>query len=134
MSTKGGNLEQIANKGDDLETLKALRQKLARTIDESNSGRDISSLSRQLQIVMTQITELEEERKIREEDTILDIVRKKHAQRVRGERGQILYTPGDEDEDLEDYPDEDLDQEDLDQEDLDDEDDDGFRDLGEESE
>ena len=122
-------LETIAQKGDDLETLKALRQKLAHTIDESKSGRDISSLSRQLQIVMSQITELEEERKLKEEDTILDIVRKKHAQRVRGERGQILYTPGDEDEDLEDYPDEDLDQEDLD-----DEDDDGFRDLGEESE
>ncbi len=103
MSTKGGNLEQIANKGDDLETLKALRQKLARTIDESNSGRDISSLSRQLQIVMSQITELEEERKIREEDTILDIVRRKHSRQVRGNNGRSLYFPDDEDEDLDDF-------------------------------
>ena len=81
-------LSTIADKGDTLETLKKLRHILAETIDNSNSGRDISSLARQLQIVMTQIEELEQEKKYREEDTILDIVRRKKA--VRDNKGRPL--------------------------------------------
>ncbi len=81
------NIAEIAQKGDDLETLKALRQKLAQTIDESNSGRDISSLSRQLQIVLSQISILEEERRAESEDTILNIVRAKRNRSVRDSRG-----------------------------------------------
>lgn len=75
-------IEKIAQKGDDLETLKTLRQKIAKTIDESQSGRDIASLSRQLQIVMDRISELEEERRVSEGETVLDIVRKR-AQKKR---------------------------------------------------
>lgn len=95
------SIVQIADKGDNLETLKELRHKLAATIDESKSGRDISSLARQLQIVMIQIEKLEEERKASEDVTILDIVRAKHAQTVRGPRGLALYA--DEDDEGEEF-------------------------------
>ncbi len=92
-------LAQIADKGDNLETLKQLRHKLAETIDESKSGRDISSLARQLQLVMAQISELEEEKRLESEDTILDIVRARHTQQVRDSRGRL---PVDLDEDEDD--------------------------------
>ena len=52
-------IEEVAEKGNNLETLKALRQNIARAIDSSSSGRDISSLSRQLQLVLDRIAELE---------------------------------------------------------------------------
>lgn len=52
-------IAEIAEKGNDLETLKALRHKIADAIDQSNSGRDIAALSRQLQIVMEQISVLD---------------------------------------------------------------------------
>lgn len=92
-------LAQIADKGDNLETLKQLRHKLAETIDESKSGRDISSLARQLQLVMAQISEFEEEKRLESEDTILDIVRARHTQQVRDSRGRL---PVDLDEDEDD--------------------------------
>ena len=82
-------LAQIADKGDDIETLKTLRHKIADTIDQSKSGRDISSLARQLQIVMENIARLEEEKKIEDGDTILDIIRAKHSQRVRSSNGRL---------------------------------------------
>ena len=92
-------IADIADKGDNLETLKELRHKLAETIDESKSGRDISSLARQLQIVMIQIEKLEEERKESEDVTVLDIVRARHAQQVRDARGRGAFNLYDDDED-----------------------------------
>lgn len=92
-------IADIADKGDNLETLKELRHKLAETIDESKSGRDISSLARQLQIVMIQIEKLEEERKESEDVTVLDIVRARHAQQVRDARGRGTFNLYDDDED-----------------------------------
>ena len=53
------DLPQISETGNRLETLKALRQKVAEAIDKSKSGRDIAALSRQLQIVMVEIEEIE---------------------------------------------------------------------------
>lgn len=44
-----------AKSGDTLATLKALRDKLAREIDECGSKRDLASLSRQLSAVLAQI-------------------------------------------------------------------------------
>ena len=85
------NLVEIADQGNDLETLKQLRHKIAQTIDESKSGRDIASLSRQLQKVMDAIKELEALEKANAEDTILDIVRRKKAQRVRDEQRRTPY-------------------------------------------
>ena len=71
-------LETIAKKGDSLETLKALRDKISNTLDNTKSGRDIASLSRQLQLVLSQIDELEAEKKDREGDTVLDLILAKH--------------------------------------------------------
>lgn len=82
-------LAQIADKGDNLETLKQLRHKLAETIDESKSGRDISSLARQLQLVMAQISALEEEKRLESTDTILDIVRARKFPQVRDANGRL---------------------------------------------
>ena len=53
------DLPQISESGNRLETLKALRQKVAEAISKSKSGRDIAALSRQLQIIMVEIEEIE---------------------------------------------------------------------------
>lgn len=68
----------VASQGDNLETLKALRQKVARAIDDSESGRDIAALSRQLQLILISIAELEAKNNIRPRETVLDIIRMKH--------------------------------------------------------
>ena len=91
-------LEKIADQGDDLETLKALRQKIAKTIDESSSGRDIASLSRQLQIVMTQIAEHEEERRVREADPVAAIIRSKQLRQVRDKQNRPIFGSDTEDD------------------------------------
>lgn len=71
--------------GDELTTLKALQRKVAATLDESTSGRDIAALSRQLREVSARIAELEEMAK--QNDTVLDEIIKKHReQRVRAVR------------------------------------------------
>ena len=89
------NLTKVSDSGDRLKTLKELRHKLADTIDKSQSGRDIASLSIQLQKVMVEIAELEEKRKLDEEDTILDIVRARKARQVRdGQRHRLEVTDG----------------------------------------
>lgn len=89
------SIEQIAQKGDDLATLKELRQKLARTIDKSESGRDIASLSRQLQIVMQEIAELEAQE---QNDEILEIIQECKMKPIRrNARGHApLYGNGSE--------------------------------------
>lgn len=70
------------DKGSELTTLKALQYKIAATIDESASGRDIAALSRQLREVSARIAELDEIES--NGDTVLDQVIRKHAkQRVR---------------------------------------------------
>ena len=77
-------LSTIADNGNMLDTLKALRQKIARTIDESESGRGIAALSRQLQMVLCSIKELEEAQKTEEPSkTVLDIVRERHQQELK---------------------------------------------------
>lgn len=52
-------LSETAENSGRLETLRALRQKLAEALDESKSGRDIASLALQLQKVLLQIEEIE---------------------------------------------------------------------------
>lgn len=56
------DLPSIVSKGDELETLKALRDKLAVIIDKSTSGRDIAAMTRQLREILTRIEELETQR------------------------------------------------------------------------
>lgn len=53
------SLASTAATGDSLSTLKELRQRIAEAIDATNSGRDIAALSRQLQIVLDKISEME---------------------------------------------------------------------------
>ncbi len=60
MAKKQAKLVDVVDNNNELETLKALRMKLAETIDQSSSGRDIAALSRQLTGVTKRITELEE--------------------------------------------------------------------------
>ena len=52
-------ISDIVEKGSEIDTLKALRLKLAITIDESKSGRDIAALSKQLREVNEKIKILE---------------------------------------------------------------------------
>ena len=92
-------LANIAQNGDNLETLRALRQTIAEAIDRTQSGRDIASLSRQLQIVIEKITELEA---LEDDDPISAIVGE--TQKVRGTNGKPVYP--DEEEDLFDIFDE----------------------------
>ena len=63
-------------KGSELETLKALQHKIAATIDESNSGRDIAALSKQLREVTEKIADLDEIES--NGDTVLNQVLRKH--------------------------------------------------------
>ena len=54
-----GKIEKITEEGDTLESLKALRQKIAKTLDETTGGRDVASLALQLQKVLAAIDDLE---------------------------------------------------------------------------
>jgi len=71
----------VADTGDRLETLEALRHKIAWTIHKSTSGRDIAALSKQLREVMDEIEELrapaaaEDPEKV---TNVLELIRKKH--------------------------------------------------------
>ena len=89
-------LTKVSDSGDRLKTLRELRHKLADTIEKSNSGRDIASLSIQLQKVMLEISELEEKEAVEKDDTVLDIVRRKHGRQVRGDKRQRLETEDEE--------------------------------------
>ena len=73
------NLIEAADKGNQLETAKALRHKLAETIEKSTSGRDIAALANQLRGVMETIKNLEK-MNYQDGETVLDKVRKNHAQ------------------------------------------------------
>lgn len=48
----------VAPKGNELETLKVLRDRLAAAIDETDSARDIAALSRQMTDVLERIEEV----------------------------------------------------------------------------
>ncbi len=75
-------IANIAKNGSDLETLKALRQKIAETLDKSESGRDIAALSRQLQNVLEEIRDLEAAEGIQKDrESVLDQVRARRAKR-----------------------------------------------------
>jgi predicted nucleic acid-binding Zn-ribbon protein len=73
-------LAQIAALNDRLDTLKALRDKLALAIDATESSRDLAALSRQLTDVLAQIEEIEKSLPAKK-DTPLDAVKKNRAAR-----------------------------------------------------
>ena len=53
---------ETATRGDQLETLKTLRNKLAKTLDETHSARDIAPLAKRLSDTLADIARLEDER------------------------------------------------------------------------
>lgn len=70
------SITKAADSGDRMETLEALRHKLAVAIDQSDSGRDIAALSKQLREVLEEIELAQpEEPKTR---NVLEIVRQRH--------------------------------------------------------
>lgn len=79
-------LEQIVEKNNTLESLKALRRKLANALDNTKSGRDIASLSRQLQIVMMQIAEIENKYGLNDETELDEIINRKRTNKVRPDK------------------------------------------------
>lgn len=61
------DLAQVAATGDRLATLRAMRDRLAAQIDETNSGRDVASLTKQLQEVIDRIAALEPPKGVKDE-------------------------------------------------------------------
>lgn len=57
-TAKPRGLAGVAASGDRLQTLMALRQVLARAIDDGPPARDLASLSRRLQLVVEEIDEM----------------------------------------------------------------------------
>lgn len=57
------SLHDVAAKGDRLDTLRTLRNRLAQQIDETDSARDVAALSRQLTDVLAQLAEAEPQTK-----------------------------------------------------------------------
>lgn len=84
------SIEEVVGAGDDLEALEALRQKVARTIDQSNSGRDIAALSRQLVGIMARIAEIKAEN---EDDPIQALLRSRKFTQNRDSKGRVIYDP-----------------------------------------
>ena len=66
------NIVAAAVAGDRLETLKALRERIAQQIDACESGRDMASLSKRLIEVMDDIETLEAADRPDHEDVVLD--------------------------------------------------------------
>lgn len=87
------SIEEITAEGNDLEALEALRQKVARTIDQSKSGRDIASLSRQLVGIMARIAEIKAEN---EEDPIKDLLERGNYAQVRDRKGRAIHNNAEE--------------------------------------
>lgn len=82
-------LTETADRGEILETLRALRHKLTAALDRSESGRDIAALSLQLQKVLLQIDEIEKAEKEEEPDEIETILRARDARYIRPDRSEM---------------------------------------------
>lgn len=65
-------LAEVIKENDELKTYKAIQEKIAATIDGSNSGRDIAALSKQLREVTQRIAELEAQTEADDISTILE--------------------------------------------------------------
>lgn len=76
------SLESTAQSGDQLATLKGLRDQVARTLDATSSARDVSSLSKQLTDVLARIAEVEKAELKAGKGTKLDELAKRRARRT----------------------------------------------------
>ncbi|HCG61407.1 MAG TPA: hypothetical protein DEV22_03195 [Collinsella sp.] len=66
------NIVTAAAKGDRLETLKAMRELIARQLDSCESGRDMASLSKRLIEVMDEIDAIEADANPTDMDAVFD--------------------------------------------------------------
>ena len=83
------NLVDTASSGDQLATLEMLRDEIARAIQDSESGRDIAALSRQLTDVMDRIDEIKRmETSKRSKDVPLNAILQRHAERRTASKNQ----------------------------------------------
>ena len=85
------------NHGDDIELLTALKHRICRMLDTSNSGRDVAALSRQLMAANAQLRELQNNTV---NNDLADIIERNQKYVVRQSR--IPYWTTDDSE----YPDE----------------------------
>ena len=86
--------DTIKNNAGELETMKVLQLKLAATIDESNSGRDIAALSKQLREVTQRIAELEAQTEVDEIAEILNNRSPWSPGAIRNKNRQAIYQEG----------------------------------------
>lgn len=84
-------LTEVIKDGSELEILKALQTKLATTIDNTKSARDLAALSRQLREVTEKIQELDA---LPKDDDELEMLMQKYKNKsVRTMQGQpVFYT------------------------------------------
>lgn len=82
-------IERIAEGENDLETLKALRRKIAKALDSTKSARDIASLSRQMITIIEKIAELEEQDK--DDDPVRELLERRNFGAVRDRQGRALH-------------------------------------------
>lgn len=73
-------LVSAADNGTRLDVLETLRRKVAATIDGTDSGRDVASLSKQLREICAEIDEIKHGTAEPEEEqkTVLELVRARH--------------------------------------------------------
>jgi hypothetical protein len=76
-------IAKAAESGDRLETLIALRDRLAVDLDACQSARDVAALSQRLMDVLEQVDTLQHGRS-KKVETPLDELKKRRAQRVAG--------------------------------------------------
>jgi hypothetical protein len=81
-------LRDVVSDGDRLESLRALRDRIAATIDATDSARDVAALSRQLTDVLQQIEAIEKATPGRK-GTPLDELAKRRAGRGAGAKGGV---------------------------------------------
>jgi hypothetical protein len=78
------SLPTVAAHGDRLDTLRALRDRLAREIHQSGSARDVAALSRQLRETLAEVDRLGAKTTITQEDTTFDELSRRRADRGAG--------------------------------------------------
>lgn len=85
---KDAKLADIVAKNDKLETLKALQMKVAQTLDNTTSARDIAPLVKQLRELTGEITDLCGNFY---DDEIAGIIERCQSKAVRDDRGRTVY-------------------------------------------
>lgn len=83
------SIEHIAESENDLRTLKAMRQKIAKALDSTKSARDIASLSKQMICVIEKIKELEQQDS--DDDPIRDLLESRNPSQVRDRKGRAIH-------------------------------------------